>query len=273
MFKTVFPPLLVIFNIPVVLSIVRAAAVLLRGVFGLATHTFLCRNERKIKSSSAAAAAEECEDEKQNWMHRDSLLDSKVVYENVCTESYIRRGIDVTVANKGLTVSGKSRPNYHHLHRHHNGGYSEASCQCNQFHYTTNCNPHLHPIIQGTFWQSPQKMVTVQNWTGLRSASGASHDDERKVHNLKPHEALSFTFRQSMIFPSSTMWNCSTNQGTFVAFKNDYDCNKNQNNLCTWRFSARDAHRYSPEYKKWVRYKYNPNYESLARGGVVKGRY
>lgn len=129
------------------------------------------------------------------------------------------------------------------------------------------------PSSEASFWQSPQKTVNVRNWNKTQiSIRCFSFDDERKVVHLKPQEAFSFTFRQSMIFPSSTMWNCSTTQGTIITFKNDYDCNKNRNNLCTWRFSVKEAYRYSPEYKKWIRYEYNPDYESLSRGGVVKGQ-
>lgn len=39
-----------------------------------------------------------------------------------------------TEADKGIT---------------HNGCYSDANCQRKQFHYTTNCNPRLRPIIWG----------------------------------------------------------------------------------------------------------------------------
>ncbi|CAN4077217.1 unnamed protein product [Withania somnifera] len=84
--------------------------------------------------------------------------------------------------------------------------------------------------------------------------------------------SFNITVKIRKFFPSSTIYNCSTNMGTFVAFQYQYSC-VSRSTPCEWRFDENFAYRYSTKLESWNAYEYNPNYESLTRGGVIKGYY
>ncbi|KAK4349581.1 hypothetical protein RND71_032336 [Anisodus tanguticus] len=120
----------------------------------------------------------------------------------------------------------------------------------------------------------PEEKVVVitNNHTNYLSVRCFSFDNDGKVQHLNTMGSFNITVKIRKLFSSSTMWNCSTNMGTFVAFKYDYGC-VDRLKPCEWRFDENFTYRYSPKEEEWVAHEYNPNYESLTRGGVIKGYY
>lgn len=121
---------------------------------------------------------------------------------------------------------------------------------------------------------NPEKAVTItNNHTKFLSIRCFSFDNDLKMRHLRPWESFQFKFRTHAFFPSSTMFNCSTNMGAFTAFRYDYNCANNTNNKCDWRFDLLHTYRFSPNIQDWELHEYNPNYESLEKGGIVKSKY
>lgn len=121
---------------------------------------------------------------------------------------------------------------------------------------------------------NPEKAVTItNNHTKFLSIRCFSFDNDLKMRHLRPWESFQFKFRTHAFFPSSTMFNCSTNMGAFTAFRYDYNCANNTNNKCDWRFDLLHTYRFSPNIQDWELLEYNPNYESLEKGGIVKSKY
>ncbi|KAM7494168.1 hypothetical protein LguiB_028777 [Lonicera macranthoides] len=128
----------------------------------------------------------------------------------------------------------------------------------------------LTPISDASLFKNHMKGVLVMNnHTNILSIRCFSFDDDLETHHLKPSEQFGFKFRLHAILPTSTMFNCSTNMGAFVAFRYDYECAIDTSNKCEWRFDLNQTYRYSQELQDWVAFEYNPNYESLERGGVI----
>ncbi|KAL6955724.1 hypothetical protein U1Q18_041305 [Sarracenia purpurea var. burkii] len=158
--------------------------------------------------------------------------------------------------------------------KRNDNGISFITLQIAALFFFSFLSSFIIPMSDASFWRSPQKTVTIQNIDKIEIIVRCfSFDDDRPVQNLKPQEEYSFVFRQSVILPLSTMWNCSTHVGTFTVFRDEYDCNKNESNACKWKFNLQEVYRFSPKHGDWIAYEYNPNYESLRRGGVVKGQY
>lgn len=61
--------------------------------------------------------------------------------------------------------------------------------------------------------------------------------------------------------------------GTFVAYKFNYLCSEDTYESCDWRFDEENVYRWDPKMNTWYSYNYDPNYESLTRGGVIKGYF
>ncbi|MCD7469148.1 hypothetical protein HAX54_007985 [Datura stramonium] len=128
----------------------------------------------------------------------------------------------------------------------------------------------LHTIFAGL---SDQKVVFItNNHTNYLSVRCFSFDDDGIVKHLNAMGSFNITVKIKKFFPTSTMYNCSTIMGTFIAFKSDYEC-VSHSAPCEWRFDENFTYRYSPTDEEWVVHEYNPNYESLTRGGVIKGYY
>ncbi|KAL8133503.1 hypothetical protein AgCh_008824 [Apium graveolens] len=135
----------------------------------------------------------------------------------------------------------------------------------------------LLPVSEGSLWnRGPKIEVSVQNnHTNYLSIRCFSFERSEKVQHLKAGQQFSFTFPTNSIFPSATMVNCSTNMGVFVAYKFDYHCKKMRK--CEWRFDLNQSYLLEPSASNWaptwIPMDYNPNYESLERGGVVEAKY
>ncbi|CAI9095182.1 OLC1v1031066C1 [Oldenlandia corymbosa var. corymbosa] len=93
----------------------------------------------------------------------------------------------------------------------------------------------------------------------------------RRMH-LKPNEGYSFNVTPHRFFPSSTMYNCSTNMGVFMAYRYRDNCTLKPFKVCEWKFDETQTYR-KTDSGTWEAIDYNPNYESLGRGGVVKGYF
>ncbi|OIT32945.1 hypothetical protein A4A49_20288 [Nicotiana attenuata] len=115
-------------------------------------------------------------------------------------------------------------------------------------------------------------VVVTNNHTNYLSIRCFSFDDDGQVKHLNKMGSFNISVKIRNFFPSSTMYNCSTNMGTFVAFQSDYEC-ISHSTPCEWRFDERFTYLYNPKDEEWVAHEYNPNYESLKRGGVIKGYY
>ncbi|KAM3270851.1 hypothetical protein P3S67_029053 [Capsicum chacoense] len=116
-------------------------------------------------------------------------------------------------------------------------------------------------------------VVVTNNHTNYLSIRCFSFDDDGgDVKHLNAMGTFNITVKIRKFFPTSTMFNCSTNMGTFIAFKSSYQC-VSHSEPCQWRFDENYTYRYNPVDKEWVLHEYNPNYESLSRGGVIKGYY
>ncbi|KAM3270849.1 hypothetical protein P3S67_029051 [Capsicum chacoense] len=116
-------------------------------------------------------------------------------------------------------------------------------------------------------------VVITNNHTNYLSIRCFSFDnDGGDVKHLNAMGSFNITVKIRKFFPTSTMFNCSTNMGTFIAFKSSYQC-VGHSEPCQWRFDENYTYRYDAKDKEWVLKEYNPNYESLARGGVIKGYY
>ncbi|KAK3037658.1 hypothetical protein RJ639_030435 [Escallonia herrerae] len=130
------------------------------------------------------------------------------------------------------------------------------------------------PNSETSLFTPVQKTVIItNNHTNYLSVRCFLFDNSYPVHHLKSKELFGFRFRPNSVFPSMTMFNCSTNMGAFVAYKYDYDCASDPSNKCEWRFDQNQTYLYHESMGEWVALDYNPNYESLEKGGVVKGRY
>ncbi|XVF52820.1 hypothetical protein PTKIN_Ptkin05aG0049300 [Pterospermum kingtungense] len=73
---------------------------------------------------------------------------------------------------------------------------------------------------------------------------------------LKPRESTSFKFRY--ILSPETIYYCTTTNGSFVAYRQSYDCAQNKVNLCEWRIYEAYAELYSIYLQRWVRFDYEP---------------
>lgn len=73
---------------------------------------------------------------------------------------------------------------------------------------------------------------------------------------LKPGQETRFKFRYSLL--PETIYYCSTTKGSFVAYRQNYDCAQNKVNLCAWRIYDNYAELYSITLQKWVRFNYEP---------------
>ncbi|KAL6530853.1 hypothetical protein OROGR_014713 [Orobanche gracilis] len=120
-------------------------------------------------------------------------------------------------------------------------------------------------------------VVLTNNHTNYLSVRCFSFDDNFDVTHLPPGGQYKFRVRKRLIYPSSTMFNCSTNMGTFVAYKYSYGCNEDTHKTCDWRFDEDSAYLWEPLKNlglgEWEAVDYSPNYESLNRGGVIKGYF
>ncbi|KAK4354964.1 hypothetical protein RND71_027158 [Anisodus tanguticus] len=118
-----------------------------------------------------------------------------------------------------------------------------------------------------------EKLVVVKNnHTNYLSIRCFSFDDYLSIKHLKSNEEFSFKVNIRTIFPTATMFNCSTNMGTFMAFRSNYQC-VTDSDPCQWMFDENFTYRYHSKDKELALYEYNPNYESLTRGGIMKGFY
>ncbi|KAL3619144.1 hypothetical protein CASFOL_036714 [Castilleja foliolosa] len=117
-------------------------------------------------------------------------------------------------------------------------------------------------------------VVLTNNHTNYLSIRCFSFNDDFSVIHLPAGGQYKFRVRKRLIYPSSTMFNCSTNMGTIIAYKYNYVCAKKQYKTCDWRFDEDKAYRWEPEPTPgWYAHNYSPNYESLNRGGVVQGYF
>ncbi|KAL6544192.1 hypothetical protein OROGR_010689 [Orobanche gracilis] len=120
-------------------------------------------------------------------------------------------------------------------------------------------------------------VVLTNNHTNYLSVRCFSFDDNFDVTHLPSGGQYKFRVRKRLVYPSSTMFNCSTNMGTFVAYKYSYECTKDTHDTCDWRFDEDSAYLWEPtkniKLGGWEPVDYSPNYESLNRGGVVKGYF
>ena len=132
---------------------------------------------------------------------------------------------------------------------------------------------HAVLFLQSTDASTPKNVVVTNNHTNYLSIRCFSFNNEYEVKHLAPWEHFEFSLTKSKIYPSSTMFNCSTNMGTFVAFKYDYECSVGKYDTCDWRFDENNAYRWEPKSNIWVTADYAPNYESLDRGGVIQGYF
>lgn len=127
--------------------------------------------------------------------------------------------------------------------------------------------------IEATSRLPNEKLVVVKNnHTNYLTIRCFSFDDSFPLNHLKSNQEFSFKVNIRRVFPTATMFNCSTNMGTFVAFRSDYQCVTDPE-PCQWMFDENFTYLYSSKDKEWVLNEYNPNYESLKRGGVMKGYY
>ena len=128
-------------------------------------------------------------------------------------------------------------------------------------------------FLQSDASMNQKNVVLTNNHTNYLSIRCFSFNNEFDVKHLAPTGQFQFLVKKSPIYPSSTMFNCSTNMGTFVAFKYDYECSVGNYDTCDWRFDENNAYRWEPKSNFWVLADYAPNYESLDRGGVIKGYF
>ncbi|OIT32946.1 hypothetical protein A4A49_64085 [Nicotiana attenuata] len=115
-------------------------------------------------------------------------------------------------------------------------------------------------------------VVVTNNHSNYLSIRCFSFDDDGQVRHLNKMGSFNISVKIRKFFPSSTMYNCSTNMGTFVAFRFDYEC-VSYSTPCEWMFDEDYTYLYNPKDEEWAIHEYNPNYESLKRGGVIKGYY
>ncbi|KZV25538.1 hypothetical protein F511_27523 [Dorcoceras hygrometricum] len=120
---------------------------------------------------------------------------------------------------------------------------------------------------------SDKKIVITNSHTNYLSLRCFSFEDSFSVVHLKPWQTYVINITIRTVYPSATMFNCSTNMGNFVAYRYDYECSDDKYEACHWRFNENNAYRYEPKSGNWFTYDYDPNYESLTRGGVIKGYY
>ncbi|KAK4422479.1 hypothetical protein Salat_1830400 [Sesamum alatum] len=132
----------------------------------------------------------------------------------------------------------------------------------------------LHISTTHAAFAVKQKIIVLtNNHTNYLSVRCFSFNNEFDVVHLPSWGQYKFRVKKRYIYPSSTMFNCSTNMGTFIAYKFDYECSKDKYESCDWRFDEDSAYRWEPKVKSWVLYDYAPNYESLNRGGVIQGYF
>lgn len=129
-----------------------------------------------------------------------------------------------------------------------------------------------HIEATGRSFSNKKLVVVKNNHTNYLSIRCFSYDDDLSIKHLKSNQEFNFTVNIRTIFPTATMFNCSTNMGTFMAFRSDYQC-VTDSEPCQWMFDENFTYRYGSKDKEWQLYEYNPNYESLTRGGVLRGFY
>lgn len=127
--------------------------------------------------------------------------------------------------------------------------------------------------VSDAFWNKGEMIrLNIQNnHTNYLSIRCFSFERTEKVQHLDGGQHFNFTFRTNSLFPSQTMYNCSTNMGAFVAYRFDYFCATSS--ACNWRFDLNQTYLLEPISGNWRAMDYNPNYESLERGGVVEAKY
>lgn len=118
-----------------------------------------------------------------------------------------------------------------------------------------------------------KRVVLTNNHTNYLSVRCFSFDTEFKAQHLKSMQKYTFTFPVRTVFPSATMFNCSTNMGVFVAYKYDYQCADPKYDSCDWIYDEDRTYHWIPKTQIWEAVDYSPNYESLVRGGIIKGYY
>nr|GLL48712.1 hypothetical protein DM860_006432 [Ipomoea trifida] len=131
-------------------------------------------------------------------------------------------------------------------------------------------------IVPGVKGQAGMtKRVEIENnHTSYLSIRCFSFEKSLELKHLAAGEKYTFDLKVRRLFPSATMYNCSTNMGTFVVFRHSYNCaSLPEYPVCTWRFDDIMTYLYNPKYHFWGPYEYNPNYESLNRGGVIRGYF
>lgn len=116
-------------------------------------------------------------------------------------------------------------------------------------------------------------VVVTNNHTNFLSIRCFSFDNAYTVNHLPPWGQYQFKVKRGIMYPSTTMFNCSTNMGTFVAYRYNYECAKAEYEKCDWRFDEDGAYRWEPKLNVWRPVDYSPNYESLDRGGVIQGYF
>lgn len=131
-------------------------------------------------------------------------------------------------------------------------------------------------IAHGDLKPKEKIIVITNNHTNFISVRCFSFDNNFTVVHLPSWGQYKFRVRKRLIYPSSTMFNCSTNMGTFVAYKHDYNCIGDMYDTCDWRFDETSAYLWEPQGDPqgngyWHQMDYAPNYESLNRGGVIQG--
>lgn len=126
--------------------------------------------------------------------------------------------------------------------------------------------PHVHA-------KRDKIVVVTNNHTNYLSVRCFSFDNGFDVTHLQPWDQFKFRVKERVFYPSATMFNCSTNMGTFVAFRFNYQCNDDMYETCDWRFDEESAYRWDPKSQVWSQQDFQPNYESLDRGGVIQGYF
>lgn len=127
------------------------------------------------------------------------------------------------------------------------------------------------PTSQAT--EKRKRVVITNNHTNYLSLRCFSFDTAFKAQHLQAMQKYTFSFPVGSFFPYATMYNCSTNMGVFIAYSYDDECAKPEYDSCDWMYDEDRTYHWLPKTEKWKPYDYNPNYESLARGGVIQGYY
>ncbi|KAL2527664.1 Uncharacterized protein Adt_12718 [Abeliophyllum distichum] len=116
-------------------------------------------------------------------------------------------------------------------------------------------------------------VVVTNNHTNYLSIRCFSFNDDFNVVHLKPWAQFKFKVHVRKILSLYNNVQLFDKHGTFVVFKYNYHCSQYLYESCDWRFDEGNAYRWNPKLKTWFSYDYEPNYESLSRGGVIRGYF